>query len=118
MMAGPLPTFYLKRKHWHKGKVLWFDDLSGDGVALIHGQSVYFHWSCLFSKKERSKKGFCDRKNRKELKILSDMPILCIVFNNGYTWQIDEMRVDKRALKEMNEISETLLQLECPKYRN
>ena len=40
---------------WHKGRVQWFDKLSGEGVVVgDDGQSYYVHYSTIVSQKERS----------------------------------------------------------------
>lgn len=65
---------------WQKGKILWFDDLSGDGmVANEAGENLYFHYTAIQHPK-RTKKPI---HNNKKVKFT--------LYENGYMRQVDKI---------------------------
>lgn len=68
---------------WKKGKVLWFDDLAGEGMVLDEaGNNLYFHHTAIKNEKQK-------------MKLAEDALVKFTIYENGYLRQIDQLKEAK-----------------------
>lgn len=71
---------------WKAGKVLWFDDLAGEGVIVDkQGNSYYVNQGSL-SRKSRNPK------NKKEVVLKDNAKVEFTTYQNAYLVQVDKVK--------------------------
>lgn len=67
---------------WKHGKILWFDDLSGDGMVIDQdGNDFYFHWSAIYTETPDKRR-----------KVKENKKVKFTVYDDGYSTQADKVR--------------------------
>ena len=69
---------------WKAGKVLWFDQVAGEGLVIAEdGSTFYVHEAAIVDKSSKAKA---------HPKLKDDSAVKFTVYDNGYLVQIDKIR--------------------------